>query len=263
MLPPKFVLMSIFPRWTKLNSAFAVSLLAVAAAYAQVPGTGGPAGMSAAITKLFGDIKAFTAKAEVQVLDSSQQEVVSMPMDFALLDKSIRVEMDLSQMKNKQMPPGVADSLKQMGMAHVISIISPSKKSAFVVYPDQKSLLTMPLPKEDADSSKTPKVEKTALGKETIDGHACVKNKVVITDEKGEKVDATTWNASDLKDFPIQIQTKETENTSIVKFKQVQFNTPDAAQFEPPTGYTQYNNQQELMQGIMKKVMQSQGAEKK
>ena len=256
--------MSIFSCRTKFNSVLAVSLLTVAAAYAQVPGPGGPAGMSAAITKLFGDVKAFSAKAEVQVLDNSQQEVVSMPMDFARLDKSIRVEMDLTQMKNKQMPPGVADSLKQMGMARVISIISPAKKSAFVVYPDQKSLLVMPLPKEDTDNSKTPKLEKTPLGKETIDGHACVKNKVVITDEKGEKVDATTWNASDLKDFPIQIQTKETENTSIVKFKQVQFTALDAAQFEPPAGYTQYNSQQELMQGIMKKVMQNQGgAEKK
>ena len=263
MFPANFFLMSISSCRSKLKSAFVLSLLVLASAYAQVPGPGGPAGMSAAITKLFGDVKAFTAKAEVQVLDNSQQEIVSMPMNFALLDKSIRVEMDLTQMKNKQMPPGVADSLKQMGMAHVISIISPSKKSAFVVYPDQKSLLLMPLSKEDADASKTPKLEKTALGKETVDGHACVKNKVVITDEKGEKVDATTWNASDLKDFPIQIQTKEAENTSIVKFKQVQFTAPDAAQFEPPTGYTQYNNQQELMQGIMKKVMQNQGAEKK
>src|SRR5690349_3539287 len=166
-----FFLMSIFSCRTKLSIAFSVSLLAVASIYAQVPGQGGPAGMSTAITKLFGDIKAFTAKAEVQVVDNSQQEVVSMPMDFALLDKNIRVEMDLTQMKNKQMPPGVADSLKQMGMAHVISIISPSKKSAFVVYPDQKSLLVMPLPKEDADSGKTPKLEKTALGKETLDGH--------------------------------------------------------------------------------------------
>ena len=30
-------------------------------ALAQVPGAGGPAGMSAAVSKLFGDIKAFTA----------------------------------------------------------------------------------------------------------------------------------------------------------------------------------------------------------
>jgi len=217
--------------------------------------------MSAAITKLFGDIKAFTAKAEVQVLDNSQKEMVSMPMDFALLDKSIRVEMDLTLMRNKQMAPGLADSLKQMGMAHVISIISPPKKSAFVIYPDQKSVLNMPLPKEDSDAARSPKLEKTALGKETLDGHPCVKNQVVITDERGEKVDALTWNATDLKDFPIQIQTKETGNTSVVRFKQVQFTALEPAQFEPPAGFATYDSQQELMQAMMKKM--APGAQKK
>lgn len=218
--------------------------------------------MSAAITKLFGDIKAFSAKAEVRVLDNSQQEVVSMPMDFALLDKSIRVEMDMTQMKNKQMPPGMSNTLKQMGMAHVISVISPGKKSAIVIYPDQKSVLNLPLPKSDTDTAKEPKLEKTSMGKETLDGHPCVKNKVVITDEKGEKVDAFTWNATDMKDFPIQIQTKEAENTSVVKFSSVSFEPPPAAQFEVPAGFTQYKDQQELMQGIMKKVMQEHAPEK-
>lgn len=250
-----------FSRTTKLNSALLVILLSGVASFAQVPGAGGPAGMSAAITKLFGNIKTFTAKAEVQVLDNSQKEIVFVPMEFALLDKTVRVEMDLTKMKNQQMPPGVADSLKQMGMAHVVSIISPSKKSAFVIYPDQKSVLTMALP--EVDSNKEPKIEKKPLGKETIDGHSCVKNQVLITDEKGEKIDATTWNATDLKDFPVQIQTKESENTSLVKFKQVQFAAPDPAQFEPPTGYTQYSSQQDLMQGIMKKMMQDKSAEKK
>ncbi len=253
--------MKMCSRRTKLNSALAVMLVVGFASFAQVPGAGGPAGMSAAITKFFGDIKAFTAKAEVQVLDNSQKEIVTMPMDFALLDKTVRVEMDLTRMKNQQMPPGVADSLKQMGMAHVVSIISPSKRSAFVIYPDQKSVLTMALP--EVDSGKEPKLEKKALGKETLDGHSCVKNQVTVTDEKGEKIEATTWNATDLKDFPIQIQTKEAENTSFVKFKNVQFDTPDAAQFEPPAGYTKYSSQQDLMQGVMNKMMQEKSAGKK
>ncbi len=255
-LAPAFCLMKTFSHRTKVCGITAALLLASFGVRAQLPGAGGPAGMSAAITKLFGDLKAFTAKAEVRVLDSSQKEIVLMPMDFSLLDKSIRVEMDMAQMKNQQVPAGLADTLKQMGMAHVISVISPAKGFAFVIYPDQKTVLSMPLPKQDG-GAKTPKLEKTALGKETLDGHPCVKNKVLITDEKGEKVDATTWNATDLQDFPIQIQTKEPESTSIVKFNHVQFIAPDAAQFEVPAGYTEYKSQQELMQGIMKKFTES------
>src|SRR3974390_895708 len=94
-----------------------VLVLTAVGGLGKVGGPGGPAGMSATITKLFGDNRAFTSKAEVQLLDSSQKEVALMPMDFSLLEKSIRVEMDLTQVKNKEMPPGVAESLKKMGMA--------------------------------------------------------------------------------------------------------------------------------------------------
>ena len=65
----------------------------------------------------------------------------------------------------------------------------------------------------------------------------------------------TTWKASDLKDFPVQIKTKEKENTSIMRYQQVQFAKPDAKQFEAPVGYTKYSDNQELMQGLMKKML--------
>ncbi len=220
--------------------------------------------MSAALTRLFGDVKAFTAKADIQVLDEAQKEKVSLPMDFALLDSSVRVEMDLTQMKNKDMPPGAAESLKQMGIAHIVSVIRPEKKAVFVIYPNQKSVLTMPMSAEDAAAAeKAPKIEKTELGKETVDGHACVKNKVVITDDKGKTLEATTWNATDLKDFPVRIQTKDAQNTSIVHFKDVQFTKLEASQFDIPAGYTQYSDPQEMMMGIMKKSMEQGQGQKK
>jgi hypothetical protein len=230
-------------------------------ARAQMPGAGGPAGMNAAMAKLFGDLKAFSAKAEVQVLDGSQKEIATMPMDFSLLDGKIRVEMDMTQAKIASMPPGAATQLKQMGMAQVVSIVRPDKKQIFVVYPEQKAVMTMPLG-ADAATEKETKLDKTELGKETIDGHSCVKNKVVIDDGKGQKVEATTWEATDLKKFPIRIQTKDRENSSILNFKNVQFAKPEASSFDPPAGYTQYNSPQELMQSIMSKMTQG-GAEKK
>jgi hypothetical protein len=195
---------------------------------AQVAGT--PAGLGGSLTKLFGDNKAFTAKAEARLLDKAQNETMRMPMDFVLLDDNIRIEIDMAQMKGK--------------------------KLIYVIYPDQKSLLSMPMPKADAEAAtKSPNIQKTALGKETIEGHACVKNKVAITDDQGQTMEATTWNATDMKDFPIQIQTAEKDNISIVLFKDVQLARPDAKQFEPPAGYAQYTDQAEMMQGIIKKMM--------
>lgn len=239
---------------TKFNFALVALALSGWAASAQMPGAG-PAGMSAALTKLFGDIKAFTANAEVQALDGEQKELASMPMDFAMLDKKIRVEIDLLQVKSRNMPPGATATLKQMGLAHVVSIIRPDTKMLYVFYPEAQASLVTPLSNE-GDS----KVTKAPQGKEKLDGHPCVKNKVTIKDEKGETVEATTWNATDLKDFPLQIQTKEKENTSFVRFKQVKLEKPDAKLFEVPPGYTQYSNQQDLVQGVMRKVMGGPGA---
>ncbi len=226
----------------------------VAVAHAQVPGAGGPAGMTAAMSKLFGDVKNFSAKAEAQVLDGSQKEMVSMPMDFEFLDGKMRVQIDMGKMKNNNMPPGAAEQLKQMGMANVISIVRPDKNLAYVIYPDNKVLMSVPLPQQEGDT----KVTKTATGKETVSGHACTKNNVVISDGKGQNVEAVTWNASDLKDFPVQIRTKDKENTSIIRFSNVQLAKANAADFEPPSGYTQYSSPAEMMQAMMSK-MQGQG----
>jgi hypothetical protein len=228
-------------------------LLFALSANAQLPG-GAPGGINSALTKLFGKVTAFSARAEVQVLDKTETEVINTPMDFALLDKKIRVMVDMANMRNKNMPPGAATALKQMGMSQVTSIIRPDQKLIYIIYPDQQCYLTMPLPDENPDKpEKAPKIDKTVLGKETIDGHPCSKNKVIISDDSGQSVEAITWTASDLKDFPIQIQTSEKENTSIMRFRQIQFEKPDDKMFDPPASYTKYKDQQDLLMGLMKK----------
>ena len=223
-------------------------------AYAQMPGADGPPGMTAALTKMFGDIKAFTAKAEIQVLNSAQEELASMPMNFALLDKKVRVDIDMTQTKSANMPPGATAVLQQMGMAQVVSIIRPDKKTAYVFYPNAKVMMTLPVPEETSAS-----LSKTELGKETVDGHPCVKNRVAVKDENGKEIEVITWNATDLKNFPIQIKTQEKENTSFVRFKGVQFNQPETGQFEPPAGYTQYNSPEDLMRGVLAKTTSGAG----
>jgi hypothetical protein len=230
------------------------ALLFGANARAQMPGADSASGINAALPKLFGKVSAFTAQVEVQVLDKSQAEIMNTPMEFSMLDKKIRVAVDMAQMRNKNMPPGTATTLRQMGMAQVTSVIRPDKKLIYIIYPDEKCFLTMPLPAENSGAEdKEPKIRKTALGKETIDDHPCEKNKVVLTDEKGQSLEATTWNATDLKDFPIQIQSTEKEHTSVMHFRQIKLEKPDAALFEPPADYQQYKDQQELLMAIMKK----------
>ncbi|MEO5804222.1 MAG: DUF4412 domain-containing protein [Verrucomicrobiota bacterium] len=241
-----------------LNRLGLVAALFVCSAqflHAQMPGDGsGP--MSTAMLKLFGKNTNFTAKSEVQMLDQSQKETLSATLPMAMLVGKMRTEMDIGQMKSVMISPQVLAQMKQMGADKTISLVRPDKQATYLIYPSLKAYVEMPMSEADKQALiKEPKIEKTSLGKETIDGHPCVKNKVVIKDDKNLAQEATTWNATDLKDFPIRIQAKEKDTTVIMKFKEVQLAKPDAKQFELPADYKKYESLQELQQVMMQKML--------
>jgi len=233
-------------------------LLTSIAGLAQLPsfnlgGSGSPVGADiATMSRLFGSNTGFTAKSEIRMYDKSQKETISATMNFAYLENKTRIEIDATQMKNKDLPAGIADQLKQMGMDQIVTLIRPDRKAMYVIYPKLEACLTVPLPKENDGQAK---VDKQAIGKETLDGHACVKNKVTVTSGKGEKEELTVWNATDLKDFPVQVLTKQNEDTVITRYKQIQLTKPDAKLFDLPAGFKEYSDTQAFMQGIMAKIL--------
>jgi hypothetical protein len=128
----------------------------------------------------------------------------------------------------------------------------PDKKLTCQVYPGLKAYLEMAQP---AVVQSKLKVEKQELGKETIDGHPCVKNKVIVTDESGKKSEAFSWNATDLKDFPIQVEISEQQGmTAVMRFKDIKLAKPDAKLFEAPAGFKKYTSQQEMQADMIKRL---------
>ena len=249
-------------RFVLVPAVLLILIAAPRAALAQMPGNGAN-GMSAAMVKLFGKNTIFTAKSEFDVLDKARTQTTSMPMDFSLLDGKVRVDIDMTQVKSSLMPPNFISTMKQMGMDRMATITRPDKKVTLIVYPLLKSYAEIPMSKEEAAAQqKDYKLAKTRLGKETIDGHACEKIKVTLTDDKGDKEEATVWNAPDLKDFPVQIQMPQQDTTLIIKFKDVKLGVADASQFDAPGGMTKYPSPEKLMQDAMTKMMSSQGAPK-
>ena len=230
--------MKIFTLKARLPVALLLVLLSGSAAVAQAPSTGTPTAINAAFVKLFGTVGAFSAKVDTLVLDPYQKEMVRLLMDFATFEGKVRIEINVAQMQSENLPPSKITELKESGMERVISLFRPDKKVTYIVYPGIQSYVSIPLAKEDTDAfEKGLKLEKTALGKETFDGHACVKNKVVVKDAKGPVLQAVTWNAADLKDFPLQIEIKEKGNTVRMHFTQLRFAKPDPQQFNVPPAY--------------------------
>lgn len=247
-------------------AAMVILLVTVAAGQAQMPSlnfggaSGAPGTDFAKLFKLFADHPGFTAKSEVRMYDKNQKETISVTMNFAYLENKIRMEIDLAQMKNKDLPAGIADQLKLLGMDQVVTLIRPDKKSVYVIYPKLEACLAQPLPNETTDDSK---MEKQAIGKETLDGHPCVKHKVTFTSAKGAKEELTVWYATPLKELPVQVLTKQGDETAITRYKQVQLTKPDARQFDLPAGFKQYSDMQSFMQGITAKIISGEVPEAK
>jgi hypothetical protein len=217
-------------------------------AVAQFGGAGSP-GVSASLIRMFGTNRAFTAQVEVQVLGKDNKEQVGTPMTLALLDTKVRLEVDLTRMRNREQA-NVLAQVKPLGMDSLVSVFRPDLRATCVVFPKLRAFVKLPMPDEEADAfTKPARMERTPLGKEKMEGHPCVKYRVVITDEKGKKHEATVWNASDLRDFPVCVATRESEGTVVMRFRQVQFVPPSATLFEPPAGYQACADMQALMAG--------------
>jgi hypothetical protein len=229
---------------------------------AQGPMPGGnatPGTLNPHLQSLFGKIAGFSSRLEMRVTDKSQKEIMSSTMDFALLEGKSRMDMDMTTIKSDQIQEGMTAMVKQMGMDKIITITLPEKKAMLLVYPSLKSHVEMPLSQEDQSVlGQQPKVEKTELGKETIDGHPCVKNKVILTDASGRKFDAVVWYATDLESFPLRMQFTEKDNTSTLTYKDVKLERPSADQFEVASDSTRYPSIQAMMGVVMQKMMRQQ-----
>ncbi len=231
---------------------------ALMVAQAQLPGGGmgpGTPQFSAAFSKLFGEHKAFSADMDMEMSDQGGKESLSTPAKISYLDGKSRLEIDLTRAKGPQLPAGMGEQLKAMGMGEMTMISQEGKTNSYLVYPSLKAYAIIPTPNnKDQDDSKI-KLDSTELGKDTVDGQPCIKNRVVITEGDGTKSEATVWNATELKKFPVRIETAK-DNTKVrMSFRNVKLAKPDAKLFDPPANYKRHENVQGMMQeAIMKSI---------
>ncbi|MCW5551448.1 MAG: hypothetical protein KIS67_04695 [Verrucomicrobiae bacterium] len=218
--------------------------------------SGAAAGADFAIlARLLGDHTGFTAQSDIRVYGKDQKETTSTAMTFIYLDQKVRCEVDMTQMKHKDLPPGIAAQLQQFGMDQVVSIVRPDKQSLHVVYPKLQAYVTLPMPPEDLETAAKATLTKERLGTETLEGQPCIKHKVTILPPKGEKQELTVWHATNLRDFPVQTLAKRDEETVITRYRQIQFVKPEAKLFDAPANFREYTDMQSFMQGVLAKIV--------
>jgi len=199
-----------------------------------------------AMGKLFGENSGFSATMEFHSTGPSGGEI-TISAKIAHAEGKARMEMDMSAMHGSQIPPQAAARMKQMGMSKLTMIIRRDKGLSYMVYPDMKAYVETATHEKYAAASEY-KAEVTKLGQEAIDGHDCVKNKVVVTDPDGPTHESTVWNATDLKEFPVKIQTTAANgNAMVLLFQDVKLGAPDDTQFDPPPDFKKYDDMMSLM----------------
>ncbi|MBI3868437.1 MAG: hypothetical protein HY299_07885 [Verrucomicrobia bacterium] len=214
---------------------------------AQIPG--GQTGFNPALLQLFGNHKAFTTKVELRMTDAAGKDVVKTPMGMALLDRRVRVEVNINQITSSTLDAEGLNMFKRAGMDQVVSILRPDDSRTMVIFPTAKVYAEEPMTESDASGfSEAHKVEASDIGKESFDGHPCVKRRVTVTSSSGKKVQGTIWNATDLKDFPVKIQLPEGSSMVEMTFKDVKLQRPDVSLFQPTAGFTRYESMEKLIQ---------------
>jgi hypothetical protein len=227
--------------------------LPIITGHAQFGGGGGSGpDFSGAMSKLFGENKAFASDVDVEAKGGAQGDM-SMPAKISYLDGKSRFELDMANMKGASLPPQAIEQMKQMGMDKLTTISIPDEKLIYMIYPGLKAYAEMNVTNSAAADYD---VQLTELGKENVAGHDCVKNKATIKDKEGKTTEFTVWNATDLKKFPVKIETSQQGMDITMLFKNVKFDKPDAKLFKAPSDHTKYDSLMSLMQKEMMKRMQ-------
>jgi hypothetical protein len=219
------------------------------------PGQMGTALFGGSMARLFGSNSMFSADMEVQYTMSGNQNM-TLPEKVAFDSGKSRQEMSLSDATGSEAQPGIAAHMKAMGVDPTIMITRPDTKKVYTVYPGLSAYAAaVPQDPDIMKPASSFKLETKESGKETVDGHPCVKSKQVVTDDTGKAHAFTVWNATDLNQFPVKIEMSEQGHTTAMLFKNIKISKPDAALFEPPADYKKYDSSQALMQQEMMKHM--------
>jgi len=232
---------------------FTALCLSLVPARAQMGGAPGTPNFAGPMSKLLGQNQTFSATIEVQN-SSGLGDSMTMPGKICFDNGKSRFELNMTNMESKQIPAEAIAQVKSMGLDQVIMIARPDKKMVYVVYPNAQSYIATELTGTDSTTNDY-KMETSELGKDTVDGHPCVKNKVVLTDINGIKHESTVWNATDLKNFPVKIETIQSGADVTMSFKNISLAKPSASLLEAPSGYTKYDSMQTMMQQqLMKRL---------
>ncbi|MGD0060088.1 MAG: DUF4412 domain-containing protein [Verrucomicrobiia bacterium] len=210
------------------------------------------------MAKILGNNQACTAIADISFVDAQHGTPVEMQASLAFLKGNVRTDTDWTSMKGTKIPPELLALMKQFGMDRGVTICRGDKKVIYIMFPRLKSYMELSPsqgPQADKTDPKEPKLDVTQTGKDTVDGHPCVENKITFTADDGTQHEMLAWQATDINNFPIKTEEHVNGAITTTHYSNVKLSAPDASLFDPPSDFTKYSSIQEMMTANMQRMM--------
>jgi len=152
------------------------------------------------------------------------------------------METEAGEMKGHvySMPGKERREMDQRGKK-MITIMRQDKKMTWMLMPEQKMYMEMPMGGDRPQSGSTSdyKIDASVVGQETVNGVQATKSKVVMTDSKGNKMGGFMWTTSD--GIAVKTDVLAIGNGNKMRMKSeltnLKVGTQDPALFEIPKGY--------------------------
>jgi hypothetical protein len=220
------------------------------------PGTGAAPAAPAAVKFAMPEIKApappsfgymdwegkkdFYAVVHSVSLNKSDNKSWVMDAPLWITGPKMKMEMDLTKMFQAS---GGKDA-SQSPMSRMTMLNRGDKKTGYTLYPNVQKYMVHTDTEEHGEK---PKVEKTKVGSEKIDGHPCDKYKVVITYKSEKPQEGFIWNARDLGGMTIKSEVENNDFKMTTELKNIVLKSSPASVFEIPQGYVESKNFMEIM----------------
>jgi hypothetical protein len=134
------------------------------------------------------------------------------------------------------------DSVRVERSGALSTLYVPSKRSVYnlTTYPDHSHQCVVMKP-EQAKMLPSPLellqgsiLKRSDGGAETIEGHPCKIEDVVVKRPDGSKIESRVWEAQDLQGIPVKIESHTGDITLSAFYREILLGTPDAALFTIP-----------------------------
>lgn len=91
-------------------------------------------------------------------------------------------------------------------------------------------------------------VTRRNVGSETVEGHPCRIESVIVTRPDGSKIESRVWEAQDLQGIPVKIESQVGDVTLSALYRDISLATPDQALFEIPQKCTPFEKMGQVVE---------------